>query len=441
MVLTKDIQVVVLMGGLGTRLHKELKGKPKAMIDVSGKPFFHYQLKLLRWYGFCNFVFCVGHKGALIKKYFGTGKRFGVSIKYSDEGDRLLGTGGALRKAASLLKDNFLLIYGDSYMDFDYSQLVYFYNKMMFKAKAGGILVVLKNNNRFDRSNVVLLNNRVIKYDKVNWLPSMKYIDYGVSILKKDQISSLPKDRPIDLASVYKKISSQGRLLGFETKKRFYEIGRPYSLNGFRKFAENTFLKKKPYIFLDRDGVLNQLVKRQGKEMVDSPFSVSELKFAEKATVALRIIRSLGYGLIVVTNQPAAAKGKTSLDNIYAINNEMQDYFGKSGIYFDDFLTCIHHPEGSHLTVEKWLIMDCECRKPKPGMLNKSFEKFNVDKKHSYMVGDSYTDIILGKRAGLKSVFVGKYKCESCRLLKGYRPDIIVDNIFDFAQQLKKKRN
>lgn len=441
MYLTKNMQVVVLLGGLGTRLKKELNGKPKAMIDVCGKPFFYYQFKLLHWYGFRNFIFCVGHKGELIKKYFGNGKKFGVSIKYSEEGENLLGTAGALRKSIPLLKNTFMLIYGDSYMDIDYGQLIYSYVRNMLKSKADGILVVLKNNDCYDKSNVVFLNNRVIRYDKEKQAASMKYIDYGISVLNKNQISCLPKNRYADLSAVYNKIASQGKLLGYETKKRFYEIGRPASLNEFREFAKSTFLKKRPYIFLDRDGVLNKLVFRGGNEIVDSPLFENELKFTDKVTDALRILKDLGYGLIVVTNQPAAAKGKTSLKEIYAVNNKMQDYFAKSGIYFDDFLTCIHHPVGSRFTVEKWLIRDCDCRKPKLGLLKKAFDKFNVDKKHSFMVGDSYTDIILAKKAGLKSVFVGRYKCEGCRLLNGYRPDIIVNSLFDFSQQLNKKRN
>jgi len=144
---TEDTQVVVLMGGLGKRLNKKL---PKAMVDVCGKPFFNYQLNLMKQAGFKNFLFCVGYKAEVIKNYFKDGKEFGVSITYSL--DNALGTAGALKNAYEYLDEDFMLIYGDSFMDVNYSEIITAYYKLKIKA----MIAVIKNENLYDKSNVIL---------------------------------------------------------------------------------------------------------------------------------------------------------------------------------------------------------------------------------------------------------------------------------------------
>lgn len=435
-----NLQTVVLLGGLGTRLKKQAGNLPKSMSLICGKPFFYYQLKLMRWYGLRNFLFCIGYRGKTIKNYFGDGNRFGISIKYSEDGSKLLGTAGALKKAFSKLQDRFILIYGDSYMDVDYGELVYYYNKEVAPKGKKGLLSIFKNSNRYDKSNIIFKDNRLIKYDKKSFSPKMEYIDYGVSILDKSLISRMPDNKNLDLSQVYSQAIKESKLLGYEVKNRFYEIGTPQSLVEFRRFAEERLLKKRPYIFLDRDGTLNELIFSKQTGQFDSPLKPDQFKLLPGVIKALRIFKKLGYGLIVITNQPAAAKGKVSLYDIYTVNNKLRDELVKSGIYLDDILTCIHHPTGSHFTKEKFLIKDCFCRKPKTGLIDKAFEKFNVKKKASFLIGDSYTDMLAASKAKLKRVFIGNYKCEGCRMLGSARPDFMAKSLFDFASQLDRKR-
>lgn len=164
----KENQIIVLLGGLGTRLNKIEPYAPKAMVDVHGKPFLYYQLQLLKWRGLRNFIFCIGHRGSIIKDYFKNGHRFGINIQYSYDGEKLLGTGGALRKAMPLLKKDFIVIYGDSYMDIDYLEFIYAYHRIKAKENKKGLLAVFKNNNRYDKSNIVFKHNKLLKYDALS---------------------------------------------------------------------------------------------------------------------------------------------------------------------------------------------------------------------------------------------------------------------------------
>ncbi len=178
MISPAETQVVVLMGGLGTRLKDYTKACPKSLVDVCGRPFFDYQLDLLTAWGFKKFVFLIGYKADMIEEHYGNGDSRGISIQYSYDGEKLLGTGGAVRRAYDLLEDDFLLMYGDSFMDIDYAETLYRYER----GKAEGartLMTVLKNNNRFDKSNVVMDGHKLALYDKHNPTPEMDYIEYG----------------------------------------------------------------------------------------------------------------------------------------------------------------------------------------------------------------------------------------------------------------------
>ncbi|MCM8782482.1 MAG: sugar phosphate nucleotidyltransferase, partial [Candidatus Omnitrophica bacterium] len=163
-----DMQVVVLMGGRGTRLGNSQPDIPKPMVDIYGRPFFWYQLHLMKYRGLRNFIFCVGYKAGLITSFFKDGRRFGVSIKYSFDGEELLGTGGALKKARPLLEKDFMVIYADSYMDVDYLEVISAYYKIKKEKGEKSLLTIFKNRNKYDKSNVIFRNNKLLKYDKIN---------------------------------------------------------------------------------------------------------------------------------------------------------------------------------------------------------------------------------------------------------------------------------
>lgn len=438
-ILDNNMLVVVLMGGLGTRLNNCHSGPPKALVDVYKRPFFWYELQLMKWNGLRNFVFCVGHKAESIVSFFGDGRRFGVDIQYSFDGKEPIGTGGALKKAAHLLGDDFAVVYGDSYMDVDYLEVTAAYRRVKEEGRMA-LLAIFKNNNKYGKSNAIFKNNRLLKYDKKNISPGMEYIDYGISILDKCLLRRIPRNKYSDISDFYSGLVKDGLMSGYELKNRFYEIGTPASLEEFKKFIYQRSLVRKPGIILDRDGTINKICFNEDAEQLDSPLEARELKLLPKAIDGLRALKSLGFAVVVVSNQPAAAKGKASLMDVYSVNNKLKDILSKQGIGIDDCLICPHHPVGSVHTKERFLVKDCECRKPKPGLLKRAIEKFNLDTANSYMVGDSYVDVMAGKSSKIKTVFLGEYKCDACRLLKGRRPDYIFKDLYAFAMFLKKRR-
>ena len=275
-------------------------------------------------------------------------------------------------------------------------------------------------------------------YDKKQELPEMEHIDYGISILNKSVIEKLAEEEFIDTADVFHELVDDGLMAAHEVKNRFYEIGTPASIKEFHDFIYQRAFVKKPAVLLDRDGTINEMIFNENIEQFDSPLKTEELKLIPHTLEALHMLKSLGYLLIVITNQPAAAKGKTTLGKLCEINNRLRGMLKDGNIYLDDILMCPHHPTGSQYCKEPFLIRDCECRKPKPGLILKAIEKFNIDVDNSYMAGDSCVDVLAGKAGRLKTVFLGKYKCDTCKSLGGYKPDCIFENVFEFARHLKE---
>ena len=419
-----DTQVVVLMGGLGTRLG--LKDTPKAMADINGYPFFDYQLKLLKRWRFHKFLFLVGYQAESIENYYGNGSKWQVDIQYSYDGKKQLGTGGALRNAAEKLEEDFLLIYGDSFMDVDYQEAVYRYWLEKSKGKLA-LMTILENENRYDKSNVIYQNGEIVLYNKGSFSNEMRYVDYGISMLSKDILMN-EKER-FDLAEILTSLSKLGKLSGQVVTKRFYEIGSPASMQEFCEYAEKRFANKKRAAFFDRDGVINELVYNDDIEQVDSPFSKKDFIYKPDVIKTLLSIQRMGYLIFIVTNQPAAAKGKVALTCLYDLNIWMIQDLKSKGIFVEAVNMCPHHPVGSRRSNAPFLIRKCKCRKPEAGLITDLLAVYHIDHENSYMVGDSYTDIIAGNKAGLKTIFIGEMKCDVCQRLQDYRPNNIIRNI------------
>ena len=229
------MQIVILAGGLATRLKTLTENIPKSLIRVNGKPFLQHQIELLRENGIREIVLCVGHLSHTIEDYFGNGGKLGVEIRYSNEGENLLGTGGALKKAEPLLQDEFLVMYGDSYLLFDYAEIKSYHEKF----KDFSLLVVYENRNRFDNSNVAIKDGLVTVYEKSNPGGKLTYIDAGLSILKKEALSHVPADRPSPVEELYKKIIAKRAMLAYQVSQRFYEIGSFVGLMEFEDLMES----------------------------------------------------------------------------------------------------------------------------------------------------------------------------------------------------------
>ena len=215
------MQCLVLAGGLGMRMRPITENIPKALIEVSGYPFVHHQLKLLKKMGFTNVVFAIGYKGNMLRDYL-RDKDYEINIQYVDEGDTLRGTAGAIRNAIDYLDSKFFVLYGDSYLPIEIGPLWEFSGYGKYPT-----MTVLKNEGKWDSSNVIFTNKKMF-YNKFVKSPEMEYIDYGLSILTKSIILSyVPKDTVMDLAILFHKLSLEEKLKGFEVFERFYECGSP----------------------------------------------------------------------------------------------------------------------------------------------------------------------------------------------------------------------
>lgn len=213
--------VAILAGGLATRLRPITEEIPKSLIEVAGEPFICHQLEYLRKQGVNSVVLCIGFLGEMIQEVVGDGSRWDMHIRYSPDGPSLLGTGGALRQALSMLGEHFFILYGDSYLPIDFSDV----EKTYAASGKRGLMTVLKNQNRWDKSNVEFDAGQIAEYNKTVIRPQMHYIDYGLGILTSTALQAYPARQSFDLSKVYNDLSLAGELAGYEVFERFYEIG------------------------------------------------------------------------------------------------------------------------------------------------------------------------------------------------------------------------
>jgi MurNAc alpha-1-phosphate uridylyltransferase len=229
--------IALLAGGLATRLGELAKDTPKSMLDVHGRPFLAWQLDLFAANGLNDVVLCIGHHGQQIEDWVAKHAPEGMRVRFSRDGERQLGTGGALQRALPLLGDTFLVAYGDSYLRCDYLGVYERFVEMhaIEPNRPLGLMTVYKNHNRYDASNVVFRDGEIRRYDKVRREPGMDYIDWGLGVLTAEALTPFRMNERFDLAEVYAKLVAEGRLAGLEMHERFYEIG---SVSGIAEFSE-----------------------------------------------------------------------------------------------------------------------------------------------------------------------------------------------------------
>lgn len=221
-----SMPVAILAGGLATRLRPITEKIPKSLVEVAGRPFLAHQIELLKSRGLNHLVLCVGHLGEMIRQQFGNGSAYGVTLEYSFDGEKLLGTGGAVRKALPMLGDRFFVLYGDSYLPIDYQSVA----KTFEQSGRPALMTVYANSGKYDTSNVWFENGRIAVYDKKNLRPEMRHIDYGLSAFHASVFETQPAGIPFDLADVLRDLAARGQLAGYEVTRRFYEIGSPAGL-------------------------------------------------------------------------------------------------------------------------------------------------------------------------------------------------------------------
>jgi NDP-sugar pyrophosphorylase family protein len=230
------LPLAILAGGLATRLHPATEKVPKALLPIAGRPFIHWQLELLAQQGVTDVVLCAGHLGEQIQAAVGDGRGFGVTVRYSFDGDTLLGTGGALKHAQPMLGAAFFVLYGDSYLrcSFAAAQMAY------EESQAPGLMTVFCNEDRWEKSNVLLRDGRVVEYDKHSPRPGMRHIDYGLSVLSIQALQRSPASAAFDLADLYRELVRRGELAALAVNERFYEIGSAGGIEATENYLRNT---------------------------------------------------------------------------------------------------------------------------------------------------------------------------------------------------------
>lgn len=235
MMLAQPYSVVILAGGLATRLRPMTVTIPKSMIEIQGQPFIYHQLKRLEQQGIKEVVICMGYLGEQIQDYIEKNAgQFNLRIQFSYDGDKLLGTAGAIKKTLAKLSEHFFVMYGDSFLTCSFSEVQYYFEK----AKQLALMTVYKNHNLGDKSNIIFQNNSIMTYDKTQQTQAMHHIDYGLGIFSKKAFERVPEGQVYDLAVLYQQLLTEKQLLGFEVKERFYEIGSFQGIEETRDFIK-----------------------------------------------------------------------------------------------------------------------------------------------------------------------------------------------------------
>src|SRR3990167_9630066 len=230
------LPVVILAGGMATRLRPLTTAVPKAMLEVNGEPFIAHQLRLLQKQNIRNVILCVGFLAEQIRDFVGDGSQFNLQVDYVADGPQLLGTGGAIKQVLPQVERCFFVLYGDSYLNCDYAAVQTAY----VKSQKLGLMTVFHNENLWDTSNIEYSDGEILAYDKTNRTERMRYIDYGLGLLNASAFQYAPCDQAFDLALIYQQLLQQHQLAAYEVTERFYEVG---SFAGIEELG--AYLKRK----------------------------------------------------------------------------------------------------------------------------------------------------------------------------------------------------
>lgn len=429
---------VIQAGGKGTRLRELTNDKiPKPLLEINGKPMIEWQIENLVQYGIREVVIIVGHLGEKIQDYFGNGDRWGIKIEYIRE-KRPLGSAGALYFLKNKGKRDFIFIFGDVMFNINWNRFISFHEERNGLAT----LFVHPNSHPFD-SDLVLMDdrNKVTGFAYKGSVRNDYYdncVNAGLYILKADVLDVIKGEEYIDLEKdVLSELISQRLVYGYYTPEYVKDAGTPERFRAVSEeqkkgvWSSRNLENMQKCLFLDRDGTVNQY-----KGLISDP---DELELEENAAEAVKLINASGYLVIVVTNQPVVARGMCDIDMVEKIHRKLGVLLGEKGAYLDDIIFCPHHPDRGYPGENAEYKVKCGCRKPLTGMIDQMVRKYHIDKRQSYVIGDTTTDIQLGKNAGIKTILVhtgqagmdGKYEIhadlEAEDLLEAVRKILVLD--------------
>ena len=431
---------VILAGGKGERLKHLTEYIPKPMIQIEGMPVLERQINLLRQYKITDIHILTGYLGYVISNYFGDGKILGVNIKYFPE-DKPLGTSGCIKELEGNIQDDFLVVYGDLMLNMKLDNFIAFH-----KRKGGTATLVVHPNDHPCDSDLVVMddsNNKIIDFLTKDKKPLYyaNLVNAAVYILSPVVFGYIPEGIQSDFVrDVFPEmLRCSEKIYGYKTVEYIKDMG---TVDRFEKVNKNFISgkiqscskeNKRPAIFMDRDGtlVMDIALLHKLEDLEIYPFSAHAIKKIDESE----------YLSFLITNQPAVAHNMCNIEEVKHIHNKLETLLGYKQAYLDDIYFCPHHPDKGYPEEKKDYKVDCNCRKPKVGMIENAVKEYNVDVKSSWFIGDTTTDIQTGINAGLQTILVrtgrgGKDRKYECI------PDFVFDNLekaIDFILEDKYK--
>lgn len=398
------MKIVIMAGGRGTRIAEVNSDVPKPMIPIDGKPILEYQINTLRKQGYREFILIIGHLGSVIRDYFGDGSGWDVSIRYIEE-ETPLGTAGALYYLKDEIREDFLLLNGDIIFDVDVDRF------LRHHRARGAVATILTHPNSHPYDSGIIAAD---EEDRVtDWLhkedPRLWYrnrVNAGLHMLSPEIFRAFPDPIRRDLdRDVLKPLIKARELSVYDSPEYVKDMGTPDRLDAVArdiregKVEAGNLSRRQRAVFLDRDGTINRYA-----GFVTDP---EGLTLADGAAEAVRMINAAGYLAIVITNQPVIARGEVSVEGLREIHNKMETLLGREGAYVNDIFYCPHHPHKGYAGERPEYKIECECRKPKPGLILRAAEKYNIDLTRSWMIGDGRIDMEAGLNAGCRVMGIG----------------------------------
>jgi D-glycero-D-manno-heptose 1,7-bisphosphate phosphatase len=411
------LKAVIMAGGKGTRIASLAPDIPKPMIPVDGKPVLERQIECLVRNNISEIIIVTGHLGGVIKNYFSDGRKFDCRITCFQEAAPL-GSAGALYEILGTLGDDFLLINGDIIFDINFERFIGFYRERGAEAA----LAVHPNSHPFDSALLETDEDERV----LSWLnkedPREYYrnqVNAGIHILSKRLLEITPHaGEKIDLdRDILKPAVARGRIFAYRTPEYIKDMGTPERYRQVERDVRDGLVRQKNLanlqraVFIDRDGTVTKL-----DGFVTKP---EQLHLIDGAADAIKLINESGALAIVITNQPVIARGECTIETLDLIHRRMETLLGESGAYVDDIFYCPHHPDKGFTGERPEYKIDCDCRKPKPGMILAAAKKYNIDLPRSYMIGDSGKDARAGIAAGCRPALIRKLPAGKTEVIDG----------------------